>query len=260
MPNRCHVLTDHYGWRPHSKPLRRVQRVGSQLVEGTLASGEELRGQAASSAIGAEISLKEVGLGDGRLQVLRLPTLTVWEALATAVLRQVVRAHTARERFCRVVDAVSPDQAFPAPAMLLACGEREMGALGLRFCWPKLTRLAGWAQETGADQAVGPDGGRALLEEAAGLSGLGPWSLAVAAWDVSCDPLHYPVGDFVVQAGAASLFDDRPWARKPDEFELEWRTHCGAHLGPLTLLALVVADPRGQHLLRDVAPQADRMA
>jgi DNA-3-methyladenine glycosylase II len=250
MRGTRHLLTDHYGWNGGEGPPTRCQRVGDRMTQATvLADGRVRLTGVASTIVEAEIALDELGLGAGRLTICRVPTLTVWEALATAVLRQVVRADTARQRFARLVSAVGADGAFPGPETVLRCDEREMTALGLRFCWPKLVRLAEWSLQTDAHEQAGTDGGRALLEQAADLSGLGPWSLAVAAWDLSCDPLRYPVGDFVVQAGAARLFTDSRWARKPGEFEAQWREHCGPQIGPLTLLALVAAEPRGARFL-----------
>ncbi|MCW2982942.1 MAG: hypothetical protein JWR63_512 [Conexibacter sp.] len=241
-------MADHYGWvaDPTQAVVRREFRAGARTwtvasaVETPILPWRGASGEPASWSL--DLDALSCGALAGELRILRVPTPTVWEALATGVLRQVVRAGTARRRYGRLVATAANDGAFPSPEQILRCDEREMAALGLRFCWPKLMVLAQWAAEVGAADGHTAADSDALLDDAASLSGLGPWTLGVAAWDCSNDPERYPFGDYVVQAGVARLFPGVDWPRRPDRFAPAWSDHCDDDLGPLTVLALLAAD------------------
>ncbi len=242
------LMADHYGWTadPSAAVVRRTFRAGSRTW--TIASPVEVpvlpEGHASSEVTSWVLELDALSDGalTGEVHVQRVSTPTVWEALATGVLRQVVRAGTARERYRRLVAAASNDGGFPSPDEVLRCDEDEMTALGLRFCWSKLVALARWAADVGADECLDIPSRDGLLEDAASLPGLGPWTLGVAAWDCGNDPARYPFGDYVVQAGAARLVSWIDWPRRPDRFALAWSDHCGDDFTALTVLALLAAD------------------
>jgi DNA-3-methyladenine glycosylase II len=244
------LMADHYGWvaDPTEAVVRRAFRAGERTwsitsaIEMPLLPSHGGLGEPASWSLDLD-ALSEGALSGG-LQVHRVATPSVWEALATGVLRQVVRASTARRRYTRLVATAANDGAFPSPDQVLRCDEREVAVLGLRFCWPKLVVLARWAAEVGAADGHMSADRDVLLEDAASLSGLGPWTLGVAAWDCSNDSERYPFGDYVVQAGAARMFPDVDWPRRPDRFAPAWSARCDDDLGPLTVLALLAADDR----------------
>lgn len=233
VPTRALLLTDHYGWKVD--PLVAVAHRRMRTRARSWDVQERVEDPHAPDALWT-ISAS--------LQLARFATPSLWEALATGVVRQVVRASTARARYDRLLTAASAGAAFPSPESVLRCDARSMASLGLRFSWPTLSRLATWAIERGADDQHPSQEREALLEEATSVGGVGPWTVGVAAWDCTNDPARYPVGDYVVQLGARRLAPLVDWPRRPDLFAAAWRSHVGERAGELTVLALAAADDR----------------
>lgn len=159
--------------------------------------------------------------------VVRLATPTVWEAVAAAVVRQVIRADQARILYQRLLDARG---AFPAPGEVLRLGESHFRTLGMGFKAKTLVRVA---QAFADDRFSEELSAEALLSELQHTPGVGPWTARVAcsdhlnAWDV------YPMSDLAVRTWASRL-TTVAWPTGPDEFERRWRSRTAPHTAAAT--------------------------
>ncbi|MEU3563793.1 hypothetical protein [Kitasatospora sp. NPDC006786] len=177
----------------------------------------------------------------------------LWDAITTAVLRQVVRADQARRLYrgwCATHGTELPVpwnalRTAPTPETVLTLTDEQFAAVGTTFHRTALRAAAGAYLEhrTRWEQLEAP----VLVAELVGVPRIGPWTAAAAAADFTGDFSVYPHADLAVRTWAARIAPDHPWpaADKPKKaealFGAHWHRLAGnapRHLHTLTLSTL----------------------
>ncbi|MEV7020152.1 hypothetical protein C1708_32965 [Streptomyces sp. DH-12] len=191
----------------------------------------------------APASLRE---GLARLGVTqRLANPWLWDAVTTAILRQVVRADQARKLYrawCRTYGTTveGPQGALsvaPAPAVVLGLTEEQFTAVGARF--HRTALLAAATEYERKHHAwenlhAGP-----LATALTCIPRVGPWTAAAAACDFTGDFGTYPHDDLAVRTWAARIAPAYPWPDKKDKtFGPLWTGWAGSDRTALHTLTL----------------------
>ncbi|MFC4107305.1 DNA glycosylase family protein [Micromonospora zhanjiangensis] len=259
------LLTDHPSWRPSGGGFRRVLSVDSgtawlvEVREGrptwTLLDGVAPPPSpdvfATSRSSGRRASPIAAPLAQlGRVGRLRNPSL--WDALATAIVRQVIRAAQARLLYRNFCDAYGPRialsdhtdiRSFPSPADVIALSDGDFTQCGMAFKRRPLRHAAEAFLDRGETWSqLSPS---VLVKELQTIPGVGPWSAGAAVADWSNDWSLYPYGDLAVRTWARHAAPDHPWPADEAAFARMWRQVTGDHLASLTLLTLAWAGRHG---------------
>jgi DNA-3-methyladenine glycosylase II len=258
------VMTDHPAWVSAAGPwLVRVMPCpdGSHAImrtDGTRAEWCCSRAAACKPGIFAfpEGCAPELAGPLGRLgPVARFANPSLWDAIATAVIRQVVRADQARAQYRALCQAYGAEvrcgslagRLFPSPEVVLALDDFQFKALGLAFKREALRAAAESFLKDGGAWAL-----LAVQELAAALPSvrrIGPWTAGAAAADWSNDFSLYPYGDLAVRTWAARAAPDAGWPGSETGFRDRWEQVTGPRLADVTLLTLAW----GGHHARAVA-------
>jgi DNA-3-methyladenine glycosylase II len=176
--------------------------------------------------------------------VARWRTPDLWEAVATAIIRQVIRADQARILHHRFRTAHG--QPVPSPhgvlhltpdaATVLNLSAEAFTSLGLLFKRRPLQAAAAAYLEQGTKWADLPPA--QLVDELQTVARIGPWTAGAAVADFTHDWSLYPHGDLAVRKWAALAAPDVDWPEKEDAFAARWRRIAGDQLGCLTLFTL----------------------
>jgi DNA-3-methyladenine glycosylase II len=168
----------------------------------------------------------------------------LWDALATAIVRQVIRAGQA----CKLYRAFS--QAYgesvstplgqtwlvPIPEIVLMLSDAEFAQLGMAFKGRPLRAAAEAFLEFGAKWAgLDPAG---LVTEVQNVQGVGPWTAGAGVADLINDYTLYPFADLAVRTWAKRLTPQRCWPDTEPEFAQAWARLAGDQLSDWTLLTL----------------------
>ncbi|MET8948800.1 hypothetical protein ABZX30_36120 [Streptomyces sp. NPDC004542] len=190
----------------------------------------------------APAALRE-GLTLGVTQRLANPWL--WDAITTAILRQVVRADQARKVYrtwcstygTTVEGPQGPLAAVPTPATVLDLTDEQFAAVGAKFHRTALLAAATEYERTHRDWEV-----LHASDLAAGLTRIpriGPWTAAAAATDYTGDFSAYPHDDLAVRTWAAKIAPAYPWPGKKDKaFGPLWTGWAGSDRTALHTLTL----------------------
>jgi DNA-3-methyladenine glycosylase II len=252
-----HFLADHLGWwRPTTHPVSWCRLVDG-LDAPRLLTSPDLRvpGQAATAVRELHLQPEAVSLLPPVLQrrlkartpLLRVGTPTVWEAAATAVVRQVVHRDQARAAFARLSSAFGAPalvggqvrHAFPTAETVLVLTEDQLRGCGVGFKARTLRTLARWCLDTREHLAA-----EELHDALLGVPGIGPWTAAVTVCDRFSEFSFYPVGDLAVRAHARALWA-RDWSKAPEKFAAEWRAATAPHTAAITAFVLAEGVPSG---------------
>ncbi|MFI7252532.1 hypothetical protein [Micromonospora chalcea] len=249
-------MTDHPGWQSiHGRQVRfladgtraswLIEAHGQQLTwtalsgNGSIPAAEvfELQRREESTALGA--ALAQLG------RVARLRNLSLWDALATAIIRQVIRAAQARKLYREFCDRFGPAVAlsdetdihsFPSPEHVLTLSDEEFTDSGMAFKRRPLRHAAEAFLAQGHYWAgLSPS---VLVKELQTVPGIGPWSAGAAVADWSNDWTLYPYGDLAVRTWARQADPSAGWPGDEPTFAAHWRRVTGAQLGTYTLLTL----------------------
>ncbi|NML55154.1 hypothetical protein HHL19_35500 [Streptomyces sp. R302] len=197
-------------------------------------------------SVPAELRVELADLGP----VVRLANPSLWDAVTTAILRQIVRAEQARVLYRRwshvhgtavTVNGLTRN-VVPSPEYVLGLDDEAFATIGAKLHRPKLRAAAAavleheevWTQ-------LLPDQLAAALTT---IAGVGPWTAHAAAADFTGDFSVYPHSDLAVRTWAAKIApsEDWPLADKTGRaFEKHWRHQAGpvpADLHALTLTTL----------------------
>ncbi|MCX4749201.1 hypothetical protein OG455_27475 [Kitasatospora sp. NBC_01287] len=148
---------------------------------------------------------------------LRIPNPSLWDAITTAVLRQVVRAGQARKVYrawcathgTRVDTVHGPLAVAPAPGAVLELADEQFTAVGAKFHRTALQGAArAYLEHADTWQQLAP---AELAAALVGVPRIGPWTAAAAAADFSGDFTHYPHADLAVRTWAARIAPEYPW-------------------------------------------------
>ncbi|MFJ8863896.1 hypothetical protein ACIRD8_36540 [Streptomyces sp. NPDC102451] len=153
----------------------------------------------------------------------RLANPWLWDAITTAILRQVVRAGQARKLYREWCKAYGTGISSPygdlttAPTaqQVLALEDGQFDGIGAKFHRSALQAAAEHYERHADDWA-----GMKAPELAAALTSIpriGPWTAAAAATDFTGDFSIYPHDDLAVRTWAAQIAPHYPWPDKKDK-------------------------------------------
>ncbi|MFH8760227.1 MULTISPECIES: DNA glycosylase family protein [Streptomyces] len=153
----------------------------------------------------------------------RLANPWLWDAITTAILRQVVRAGQARKLYrewctaygARVDSPVGELATAPTAAEVLDLADEQFDDIGAKFHRSVLRAAAEHYELHSADWL-----GMKAPELASALTAvprIGPWTAAAAATDFTGDFSVYPHDDLAVRTWAAQIAPHYPWPEKKDK-------------------------------------------
>lgn len=254
------IMTDHPGWTPRCGTWLRVVRSGTSVWALTASPAEETDEVVArATRVSGPISPPPPDVYDpgtliapgavvaglrGLGPVARWRNPDLWDALATAVLRQVIRAGQVRKLYQAfsqahgepVATPAGPTWLFPTPHAVLGLPDEEFSRLGLAFKRHALRAAAAafvefgdkWAALSAAEIAI----------ELRTIPRVGPWTAGAAVADLSHDYALYPYADLAVRTWAGWLAPERVWPETEDHFARAWAQLAGNQLGTWVLLTL----------------------
>lgn len=176
--------------------------------------------------------------------VARLRNPDLWDAIATSIVRQVIRAGQARKlyrAFCQEhgQSVPTPSDAvhlFPPPGVVLALPDREFARLGMAFKRQPLRAAAEAYLAVGSKWVeLNPS---ELLTEIQAVPRIGPWTAGATVADVTNDYALYPFADLAVRTWAKRLAPERSWPETEPEFAHAWQESAKEQLSERTLLTL----------------------
>ncbi|SFK93038.1 DNA-3-methyladenine glycosylase II [Streptosporangium canum] len=168
----------------------------------------------------------------------------LWEALATAIIRQVIRAGQARKMHAAfrtaAGQAAGPTALIPTPEEVLALSPEQFAALGMAFKRRPLQAAAAAYLAHRAEWAeLAPD---VLVKAVQAVPRIGPWTAGAAVADYSGDFTLYPFADLAVRTWAALADPATTWPTDEPSFAGLWQELAGPHLSTLTVLTLAWGD------------------
>jgi DNA-3-methyladenine glycosylase II len=262
------LFTDHPAWRkePGQDPTR-VVRSGKGIWLATwstdglqldcLSGAEDQKPTAVQAsaddlpaATPAQLSADLRRLGS----VSRLTNPWLWDALSTAIMRQVIKAAHARKLYqtwCQAYGTAvdtpyGPHHLVPEPGTVLALSADGFEAVGAAFFREALQSAAEAYLANASQWAALTSGG--LAAALVSIRRIGPWTAKAAAADFTGDFSVYPHSDLAVRTWVAAAAPTINWPAEKD-FEAAWRNFAKtpAQLHALTMLTLA----RGNHAHHD---------
>jgi DNA-3-methyladenine glycosylase II len=255
------LMTDHPSWTSQGRTAFRVVRSGSSVwvLSGESADGLTTGVRLRAARIAGSGEEPVVGVFDprslcgpqplvGRLcesgTVARWRNPDLWDAVATAVIRQVIRAGHARKLYrelCRahgdrVATPFGAAWLLPSPTIVLDLSDGEFARLGLTFKRNALRAVAEACLEFGSKWSRIPPAD--LRSELQSIPRVGPWTAGAAVADLSNDYMLYPFADLAVRTWAARLAPERRWPETEQNFARMWAQLAGDQLDTWTLLTL----------------------
>ncbi|WIN00073.1 hypothetical protein ACTOB_003754 [Actinoplanes oblitus] len=175
--------------------------------------------------------------------VLRVRNSDLWDAIGTAVIRQVIRADQARRLHARFSAAYGQRIGtkhgdlllFPTAETVTSLPETAFTEVGLKFHRPALAAAA-TAYLSCAEQWAQLPAAR-LVDALQTVPRIGRWTAGAAVADYSGDFALYPYADLAVRTWARRAAPDTSWPDTEPAFAAMWRT-AGTGLAALTLLTL----------------------
>ncbi|HEY3514620.1 MAG TPA: hypothetical protein VGL36_35900 [Kribbella sp.] len=182
--------------------------------------------------------------------VARVRNCDLWDAIGTAINRQVVTAGQARathQLFCttfgeQVLTPAGVMFLFPSAERVAELADEDFDGLGMKFKRPILRAAADaylanktrWVELAPAE----------LVAALRNVYRVGPWTAGAAAADWSNDFTQYPYYDMAVRHWARSAAPGLDWPDTDATFGPLWRSEAGDHLSALTLLTLAQGGAR----------------
>ncbi|MGW4593543.1 hypothetical protein ACWEKJ_40035 [Amycolatopsis thermoflava] len=252
------VMTDHPAWIPAAEGFVRVVRRDDVVwlltcrrkSSGYATEAQPLIGSGERPVLDVVDPAVLAGPDDlvaplrelGRVGRWRNPDL--WDALATSIVRQVIRAGQARKLYRlfsqthgQLVDTGhGPLWLFPTAETVLELPEAEFGRLGMAFKRRPLQAAAAAYLEHGDKWArLDP---LLLRDEVQTVPRIGPWTAGATLADLTNDYALYPFADLAVRTWAHRLAPEHAWPDSEPEFAAVWRELAGDQLSSWTLLTL----------------------
>jgi DNA-3-methyladenine glycosylase II len=252
------LMTDHPAWTPDGgRALVRAIPLsggGHALARADGSSVEWCCDEAAALApkpgvfalpVSAAGEVPELAGALGSLgAVARFANPSLWDAIGTAIIRQVVRAAQAQAQYRALCAAhgtpvrcgTMTGWLFPLPDAVLSLSDAQFAAVGLAFKRGALRGAAAAFTEHGTAWVSLP--AAVLAAELVGIRRVGPWTAGAATADWANDFAAYPCGDLAVRTWAARAAPSAAWPGDEPGFRDRWRQIAGPHLAGLTLLTL----------------------
>ena len=184
--------------------------------------------------------------------VARFRTPDLWEAIATAIIRQVIRAAHARQlqrNFCDAHgDRIScPDGGeyalFPDAETVLDLHDEQFADIGMTFKRRPLRAAAEAYLNHGSQWRELPTD--ELATQLQQVPRIGPWTAGAAVADFTNDFSYYPYADLAVRTWAKRAAPSCPWPDDEQGFGRLWRRLADSQLASLTLLTLAWGSHHG---------------
>ncbi len=258
-------MTEYPAWLPTENGTRRVFALpdGSRVladVEGDDLTLTSLSGDTPQPLVdyfvlpdGAAKAVPELATALADLgQVGRFRNPSLWEALATGILRQVIRAGQSKKLYRELCAAHGqsvplPDgdtyALFPAPETVLDITDAQFDELGLAFKRMPLRAAATAYLSNGMQWTSLPR--PVLIDELQSVRRIGPWTAGAAVADFTNDWGLYPYADLAVRTWAHRAAPSHLWYNNERVFGTQWRHLAGEHLSTLTLLTLAWGSRHG---------------
>ncbi|SBW23035.1 hypothetical protein FDG2_3468 [Candidatus Protofrankia californiensis] len=253
------VMSEHAAWVPTHTGNQRVfvQPGGSRWlaqVHGATLTLDQLTPDAANEPAVDIFTLSnslsgpapELTSALGRLgPVARFRNADLWDAIGTAIIRQVIRAAQAKKLYRAFCEAYGERVAlpnggtytlFPTPEIVLGLSDDQFASLGMAFKRGALRNSASSYLEHGEKWRELPP--LALTHVLQSVPRIGPWTAHAAVADWSNDWSLYPYADLAVRTWAKRAAPSFAWPDDEPSFGLTWRALAGEHLSSLTLLTL----------------------
>ncbi|MFC3997434.1 DNA-3-methyladenine glycosylase family protein [Nocardiopsis sediminis] len=253
-----HPVCDHPGWGPTNTRAVRTP------AGGTTATAEETGITLGPSEAAVDVydpatlthrtpaALRRVLAGHGPAERLRNPDL--WDAIATAIIRQVIRADQARLMYQRFTAAIGEPinhvgerlHLFPTPNVVLSVDDTTFTRLGMAFKRRPLRAAAEAFGDLGVKWASLPPAD--LAAEIQSVPRIGPWTAGAAVADYTGDFSFYPYGDMAVRKYARQAAPSLALPDTEADFATRWRGYAGTpgELSALTVLTLALGGHRGK--------------
>lgn len=252
------VITEHAAWRitgHHRSRLFNLADGGQWLVAvgkaapsyRSFTSGTGKRPRLDTFAL-PEAGLSEIpelSIALARLgAVARFRTSDLWDAIGTAVIRQVVRASQAKQlyqRFCetygpRLAGAGDGHALFPPAETVAGLRDEQFASVGLSFKREPLREAAAaYLEHRLRWPGLAPG---ALVRDLQQVRRIGPWTAGAAVADFSNDFTCYPYADLAIRTWARRAAPSFPWPDDEEAFARLWQGLAGDQLATVTLLTL----------------------
>jgi DNA-3-methyladenine glycosylase II len=258
------VMTEHPAWQPCDGGHRRVFAqpngrrhffvVGEgELMTHPLAVDSQLMLDAFTLSNGwldeaPELATALASLGT----VVRFRNADLWDAIGTAIIRQVIRAGQSKKLYRAFCEAYGervelPDGGtfalFPSPKSVLGLESGDFASIGMAFKRRPLIAAAEAYLEYGPEwRELSP---HALVEALQVVPRIGPWTARATVADWSNDWTLYPYDDLAVRTWATRAAPSYSWPADEAAFRRVWRTVAGDHLSTVTLLTLAWGSRHG---------------
>jgi len=260
------VMTEHPAWLPADEATRRVfacpdgSRWLVQVADVTVVLDRLTADAAGGLPVdvftlpdGLASSAAELATALGRLGVVaRFRNADLWDAIGTAIIRQVIRAAQSKKLYRAFCESYGervalPDGGsyalFPAPEIVLGLSDEQFAVVGMAFKGGALRNAAGaymahgekWRELTSL----------ALTQELQSVPRIGPWTAHAAVADYCNDWSLYPYADLAVRTWAGRAAPSYAWPDDEPSFGRAWRAFAGAHLSSVTLLTLAWGSQHG---------------
>jgi DNA-3-methyladenine glycosylase II len=259
------VLTEHAAWRTTPSGGSRVFVLpdgGQWLV--TIDGGEPRPHQLADGSARPQLdsfTVAEPAVSEARAlfealaelgTVARFRTSDLWEAIGTAIIRQVIRAGHARQlhrNFCEAhgdritCPGGSEYPLFPDVETVLNLDDEQFASIGMTFKRRPLRAVAEAYLKHGSQWRELPPG--ELATQLQLIPRIGPWTAGAAVADFTNGFSYYPYADLAVRTWAKRAAPSCPWPDDEQEFGRLWRRLAGSQLAPMTLLTLAWGSHHG---------------
>ncbi|WP_436786456.1 hypothetical protein [Yinghuangia sp. YIM S10712] len=185
----------------------------------------------------------------------RIPNPSLWDAVSTAVIRQVIQAAQARKvyrawcaAYGTVVETTRGRMAVtPTPERVLDLSDADFKRVGAAFHRTALQAVASaYLEQTALWESLSPAD---LVTELEAVPRIGPWTAAAAVSDYTGNFSVYPHHDLAVRTWAARIAPAYPWPVAEKEFGRLWRGWATTvrELHTLTLLTLTWGSTHVHH-------------
>jgi DNA-3-methyladenine glycosylase II len=259
-----YVMVEHAAWRSTSQGVQRLFAGDESrwlvVVRGQVVSYELLSGAGnkpvADSFTPRQSVLREVpelatalsALGT----VMRFRNTCLWDAIGTAIIRQVIQARQAKKLYRVFCDTYGERQAlpdgteialFPSVEIVSSLSDDQFASIGMAF---KRRPLRAAAEAYGASGTKWRElPAEALVHELQSVPRIGPWTASAAVADWTNEWSLYPYSDLAVRTWAKRAAPSFPWPDDEVVFGKLWQAMAADWLGPLTLLTLAWGSQHG---------------
>jgi DNA-3-methyladenine glycosylase II len=196
--------------------------------------------------------------------VARWRNADLWDALATSIIRQVIRAAHARRLYSAMGEAFGPRFAtnhgevtlFPDAQTVLELADSDFAQLGLAFKRDTLRAAAQAYLDNRRLWAALPHPD--LIAALTDVHRVGDWTARATVADHSNDFSLYPYGDLAVRTWAAAMDANTPWPSTDTAFARTWENLAAADLSAWTVSTLAFGVEHGRRTAPGARTRAGR--